>query len=199
MINTEEFRNLIRDIVREELGSQARFKIGTIATTDGKPTIIFAGEDEPSQKQYSFLGSYVPTEGDRVLLSRVKNTYVVMGRIEQEESKAVYVVDEDETEDGRYVRWSDGMQMCEHVIQDMPDEYTSSGNIYRTTPSYYWTFPAPFLIEPHLTTSVFSYARWGSAYRRPSYETTQAIVHQYSGSESNSSFSQSVVALGRWK
>lgn len=197
MINTEEFRDLIRGIVREELGGQARFKIGTIASADGKPTITFAGEDQPSEKQYSFLGSYVPNVGDRVLLARMKNTYVVMGRIEQEESNAVYVVEKGSNENGDYIRYSDGTQICQHIIEDMPEDYVSSGNIYRTTPSYYWVYPVPFVSRPNITTSVLSYARWGNAY--PFEETTEAIVHQYSGSESTTSYAQQVMATGRWK
>ena len=81
MIDGDEFVDRIKDIVREELSDQARFKIGTIASTDGKPTVKFAGEDEPSGKGYSYLAGYTPTEGDRVLLVRVKGTYVILDKL----------------------------------------------------------------------------------------------------------------------
>lgn len=81
MIDKIEFRGLIKDIVHEEIGDRNRFKIGTIASVDGKPTIRFAGEIQPSEKGYSYLGSYTPVVGDRVLLARVKSTYVILDRI----------------------------------------------------------------------------------------------------------------------
>lgn len=79
MINSLDFTEIIRNIVQDELRNQGGYKIGTVASTDGKPTILFAGESQPSQKQYSFLSSYTPKVGDRVLLAKLKGTYVVMG------------------------------------------------------------------------------------------------------------------------
>lgn len=82
MMNSADFVKLIRDVVREELGSRERFRIGTIATAGSKPTIRFAGETQPSTKGYSYLKSYTPKTGDKVLLARVKNTYVILGKLE---------------------------------------------------------------------------------------------------------------------
>ncbi|MBU9724118.1 MULTISPECIES: hypothetical protein [Bacillaceae] len=76
-----DFKGLIKDIVKEETQKQARFKIGTVANIDDKPTIIFSGEENPSEKGYSYLGSYTPTVGDRVLLVRVKSTYVILDKL----------------------------------------------------------------------------------------------------------------------
>lgn len=81
MINSSEFKQLIEEIVQDETEGQPRFRIGTIATIEGKPTIVFAGENEPSGKGYSFLSRYSPRIGDRVLLVRVKGTYVILDRI----------------------------------------------------------------------------------------------------------------------
>lgn len=81
MINKSEFRDLIQDIVRDEIADQARFRIATVASADGKPTVTFAGEDKPSGKGYSFLNGYTPSEGDRVLMVRVKGTYVILDKL----------------------------------------------------------------------------------------------------------------------
>lgn len=144
MINTREFSEIIRNIVREELAKQPDYKIGTIASADGKPTITFAGEDQPSGKQYSFLNSYHPTVGDRVLLVGIKNTYVVLGKIDQTESNAVYVVDEGENQNGRYIRYSDGTQVCYTPHENRVSLVYSSPALLAAT----WTFPAPFVEQP---------------------------------------------------
>lgn len=81
MINKQEFKNIIKEIIREELSNQPGYKIGTIASASGKPTIIFAGEDQPSQKGYSYLASYIPAIGDRVLLAKIGGTYVILGKL----------------------------------------------------------------------------------------------------------------------
>lgn len=81
MISSSDFKNLVREIVRQELGDRTRFKIGTIASVDGKPTVIFAGESTPSQKGYSYLASYTPAVGDRVLLVKIGGTYVILDKL----------------------------------------------------------------------------------------------------------------------
>lgn len=60
MINTGEFRNLIREIVRDEIGDKSLYKIGEVASIGDKVTVVFSGEPEPSQKQYTYLKSYSP-------------------------------------------------------------------------------------------------------------------------------------------
>lgn len=44
-------------------------------------TLLIDGEDAPTTKAYSFLGSYIPTVGDRVLIAKVSGTYVVLGAV----------------------------------------------------------------------------------------------------------------------
>jgi hypothetical protein len=59
------------------------FKLGIIDpnyTGTGRPPIVFEGEDEASVKAYPYLSSYTPVAGDIVLLARVGNTYVVLGK-----------------------------------------------------------------------------------------------------------------------
>lgn len=39
------------------------------------------GETEPTTKRYTFLGSYLPTAGDRVLIAEVGDEYIVIDKI----------------------------------------------------------------------------------------------------------------------
>ena len=80
MITPDEFLN----IVRGEKQVNYLVRLGEVSSVDpntGRPSIIFDGEIEPSTKRYTYLGSYTPTEGDRVLLLKTGNTYVVIGKI----------------------------------------------------------------------------------------------------------------------
>ncbi len=49
--------------------------------TSGRPYIRFYGETTASQKQYKFLQSYTPAEGDKVLMARVAKSYVILGKV----------------------------------------------------------------------------------------------------------------------
>ena len=60
MINTEEFLNILKT---EE---KPVFKLGKIDTNS---KVIFDGETVASTKTYKRLGSYTPSENDRVLLA----------------------------------------------------------------------------------------------------------------------------------
>lgn len=59
------------------------YKLGKIdpSYVSGKPKIVFDGEAITSLKKYPCLGSYTPTANDRVLLLKVANSYVVLGKI----------------------------------------------------------------------------------------------------------------------
>lgn len=144
MINTREFRDLIRDIVREELGERNRYKIGEIASVGDKVSIIFSGEPEPSQKEYTYLKSYHPVVGDRVILARDKGTYFVVGAIGQEANRAVYVVEEGSNANGEYVRYSDGLQVCLHLINTPNYDISVSGGVMYRSDSIRWDFPISF-------------------------------------------------------
>lgn len=82
MINVNDFTDLIKQIVRNELGDRNQYKIATITNTAGKPRVRFAGESQSTQKRYAYLSSYTPVNGDRVLMARVKGSYVILGRLE---------------------------------------------------------------------------------------------------------------------
>ena len=59
------------------------YRLGEVAALSlaGAPYIRFDGEDDPGEKPYSYLGSYAPLIGDRVLLARGFGSYVVFGKI----------------------------------------------------------------------------------------------------------------------
>ena len=59
------------------------FRIGTIpgSYVSGRPTVQFDGEGAASTKTYPYLSSYAPAANHRVLLGKVGNGWVVLGRI----------------------------------------------------------------------------------------------------------------------
>ncbi len=81
LMNTDDFKDIIKSLTKKD--EKSTYRIGTIADATGKPKIRFAGETNASQKRYTFLDSYTPVVGDRVLLARVQGTYVVLGKISQ--------------------------------------------------------------------------------------------------------------------
>ncbi|AGE60793.1 hypothetical protein LEO2_30 [Bacillus phage Leo2] len=82
MMNSQDFVSIVNELI-EKNQPKGAYKIGRIPDnySSGEPAIIFDGESSPSGKTYKRLGSYNPVAGDRVLLARVANTYVVLGSI----------------------------------------------------------------------------------------------------------------------
>jgi hypothetical protein len=74
MINTEFFLQNFANKKKESLVKFARIDPDYV---EGRPRLIFDGEDVVSGKQYPYLSSYVPAASDRVML--VKG--VIMGAI----------------------------------------------------------------------------------------------------------------------
>lgn len=68
------------DYVLNNMDTQ--FKLGKVdpAYTGGRPRIIFEGETAASNKAYPYLASYTPAANDVVLLCRVGNSYVILGK-----------------------------------------------------------------------------------------------------------------------
>ena len=93
MIDASEFLDILNEDEDDNSKIKQIYKLGTIdyAYTDGLTKIIFNGETEPSLKEYDRLSSYYPSPGDKVLLLKVANTYVVLGKIGEDKS-----IDEDE-------------------------------------------------------------------------------------------------------
>jgi hypothetical protein len=68
----------------DELGLLKKpYKFGYIdsAYDSGKPKILFDGETEVSTKTFPYLSSYIPVAGDRVILLREAQSYIVLGKI----------------------------------------------------------------------------------------------------------------------
>lgn len=59
------------------------FKIATVTslTPLGCAKITFAGEEQESTKEYSYLYSYTPSVGDVVVCMRLNNTYAIIGKL----------------------------------------------------------------------------------------------------------------------
>lgn len=57
--------------------------LGSISAIDNDNglQLTIDGEDEPTTKKYTYMASYVPTAGDRVLIEEVGGSYVIMGKI----------------------------------------------------------------------------------------------------------------------
>lgn len=75
-----EFLHLIRQAVGD---GRDLFALGTVdeAHTTGAPRVRFDDEDVASVRTRPYLSGYTPTAGDRVLLGRVGNGWVVLGAV----------------------------------------------------------------------------------------------------------------------
>lgn len=200
MINSRQFKEIIRDIIHEEIGTGNNYKIGTVANVNGKPTIRFAGEDQPSQKKYSFLDSYTPVEGDRVLLANVSGTYVVIGKIQQDKGLQLeneYIVESGTNENGEYVRYASGIQICWTRMSDFVIDI-AIGNIYRSE-SQIWTYPAAFddTYPVAVSGGIAAVNRWLGITGSPLGESV--YIRAYGATSSSSSYAAYVKAIGRWK
>lgn len=79
MIKEDDFL----DIVSGKSKDNNTFKMAKISPnySGGKPSVIFDGEDIVTQKQYVYLSSYTPQANDRVVMVKVKNSYVILGKV----------------------------------------------------------------------------------------------------------------------
>lgn len=57
--------------------------LGTVTALDQSNglQIKLDGEEEGTKKKYSYLASYVPAVGDRVLIEEISGSYVVLGNL----------------------------------------------------------------------------------------------------------------------
>lgn len=79
-MDSDDLIGLIRETVREEMAGSS-FAIGTIDTIDGtSASVRFDGETAASTKKYPSVG-YSPVAGDRVVLSLVGRSWVILGKI----------------------------------------------------------------------------------------------------------------------
>lgn len=109
----------------------------------------------------------------------------------------VYVVEEGRNENGNYIRYSDGYQVCwgEPFSQAITE---SLGDIYRSE-STTWTFPKPFDSNTPVFTSASTNnaARWAGPSGTGS--NTSVSIRQFSGVETSALIITRVSAIGRWK
>lgn len=62
--------------------SDVSYRMAVVSSvTSGRPYIRFYGEIDASQKPYKYLGSYIPTTGDKVLVARIGKSYVILGKV----------------------------------------------------------------------------------------------------------------------
>lgn len=75
-------------ILLEKQEQESPFKLAVVVALFSNNTakITFDGEEEASEKQYSYLDSYVPGIGDRVILASVSGTYVILGKVKFNEA-----------------------------------------------------------------------------------------------------------------
>lgn len=70
-------------IIQSQTKNAESFVLGTIDLNyeSGRPKVKFDGETSVSTKQYPYLYSYTPVAEDRVLLAKVRSTYIILGSI----------------------------------------------------------------------------------------------------------------------
>ena len=90
MMNASDFVSLMTPKEQDK-----SFKLATVVDISQNNTAIiqFDGEEEPSSKSFAFLDSYQANIGDRILLSNVGGTYVIIGKVQYIESGGVVVDD----------------------------------------------------------------------------------------------------------
>lgn len=203
MINVEEFRDLIKEIVRDELGDRTQYRIAEIASVGDKVSVIFSGETEPTQKEYTYLKSYHPVVGDRVWLAKDKGTYVVLGKIDGYDEPM-----SGQNENGHWIKLEDGTQICH-----MP-----SGLLIGDPDSTYfrgvWEFPSSFITAPSISYLIdYNGENWGdpsdagkissTGYRHDLSDGSKAEIRIRA--KDDSSFSgghapiNALIAIGKWK
>jgi hypothetical protein len=123
---------------------QENFKLASVTelfTQDQCAKITFYGEDTPSEKEYSYLASYTPTIGDKVLLARVGESWVILGKVNYAEEPTALTAEQivelinTTLVDGKYVKLTDN-----GTISNSSDNYNYLKNleaaILRHTGSY---------------------------------------------------------------
>ncbi len=63
--------------------SDSTFRMAVVTEiVSERPKIRFFGETKPAEKLYKFLSGYQAQEDDVVILARIGNTYVILGKVE---------------------------------------------------------------------------------------------------------------------
>lgn len=66
------------------VSKESLFRIAKISSSydTGRPRVVFEGENTETQKRYPYLESYTPAPNDWVIMAKVGNTHVVLGKIQ---------------------------------------------------------------------------------------------------------------------
>ena len=72
----EEKQDVIKNTKQEKIWKKA---IVTSLFENGCPKLTFDGEEQESNKKYSYIYTYMPQVGDKVLLMKTGSTYVIIG------------------------------------------------------------------------------------------------------------------------
>lgn len=74
----EEKQDEIKNTEQDEV-----YKIATVTNffENGCPKLTFIGEEQESNKKYSYIYTYIPIKGDNVLLIKTNSTYIIVGKI----------------------------------------------------------------------------------------------------------------------
>lgn len=78
ILSAEEF---IENTGTAEIKENFRMAVVVALFPNNTAKITFDGESDASEKQYSYIASYVPKIGDRVLLAAVSGTYIILGKV----------------------------------------------------------------------------------------------------------------------
>lgn len=79
-MRAEDLLNIIKDQINK---IPLPFELGTIDSnySSGRPSVTFDGEGSVSTKTYPYLESYDPCAGDRVILAKIRSSYIILGKI----------------------------------------------------------------------------------------------------------------------
>lgn len=149
------------------------------------------------------------TEVARFFTAHDHNAIINTLTLHLAESASKHIKESGSNENGRYIRFDDGTQMCwrrANIGSIMAVGEGTFNNLYRTN-HYTWTFPKEFAVSP----SVFITIVFGSTFTGVSralvgaYQnttTTQAIniqVYRVSGGTQDGDVIIDIQAIGRWK
>lgn len=72
---------MVKDQESEKQETCTRLAIVTALFEDGCPKIRFYGEDVSSEKEYSYVSTYIPAVNDIVVLAKTDSSYIILGKI----------------------------------------------------------------------------------------------------------------------
>lgn len=111
------------------------------------------------------------------------------------QEQIIYVEEEGENSNGKYIRYSDGTMKCWSPVFETTTE-NKTGNIYRSE-SVLWEYPKEFVGIPSITSNTAYTSRWSETSGTPREHSVSVRV--FSSTESSSEGSLVISADGWWK